>query len=164
MKKHHIRLLVSRRCNNPPCPMSTPRHLHSSQYQMIQVPAPATCEDDDRPLNTLQRMFGIDTKQSKLVSHEAVNSQTEPNSPRNEARHSPITVLSRRGKGNGDGGVVRFAVFADLTVGKISESKFFLKTLENLKIPVDRIFVNHWNYIVLIKPLILTVLQLLECL
>eukprot|EP00956_Cyclotella_meneghiniana_P039650 scaffold176178_cov64-Cyclotella_meneghiniana.AAC.2 len=34
-----------------------------------------------------------------------------------------------------------FTVFADLTVGKISESKFFL---ENLKIPVDRIFVNHW--------------------
>jgi len=66
---------------------------------MIQVPAPATCEDDDRLLNTLQRyvmrefpmMFGIDTKQSKLVSHKAVNSQTEPNSPRNEARHSPIT-------------------------------------------------------------------------
>ena len=36
-------------------------------------------------------MFVIDTKQSKSVSHEAVNSQTEPNSPRNEARHSPIT-------------------------------------------------------------------------
>ena len=36
-------------------------------------------------------MFGMDTKQSKSVSHEAVNSQTEPNSPRNEARHSPIT-------------------------------------------------------------------------
>ena len=80
-------------------------------------------------------MFGTDTKQSKSVSREAVNSQTEPNSPRNEARHSPITdetpntvwgrvrgagmfeddvkkVLSRRGEGNGDGGVVRFAVFA----------------------------------------------------
>eukprot|EP00956_Cyclotella_meneghiniana_P007773 scaffold10371_cov60-Cyclotella_meneghiniana.AAC.5 len=73
-------------------------------------------------------MFGIDTKQSKLVSHEAVNSQTEPNSPRNEARHSPITVLSRRGKGNGDGGVVRFAVFADLTVGKMSFFQFFPRT------------------------------------
>eukprot|EP00956_Cyclotella_meneghiniana_P030389 scaffold76316_cov22-Cyclotella_meneghiniana.AAC.1 len=34
-------------------------------------------------------MFGIDTKQSKSVSHEAINSHTEPNSPRNETRHPP---------------------------------------------------------------------------
>ena len=68
------------------------------------VPAPATCEDDDRlrptdkysameeyVMNEFLVMIGMDMKQSKLVSHEAVNSQTEPNSPRNEARHSPIT-------------------------------------------------------------------------
>eukprot|EP00956_Cyclotella_meneghiniana_P027009 scaffold59704_cov35-Cyclotella_meneghiniana.AAC.4 len=36
-------------------------------------------------------MFGMDTKQLKSFSHGAVNSQTEPNSPRNEVRHSPIT-------------------------------------------------------------------------
>jgi len=42
-------------------------------------------------MRELLMMFGMDTKQSKSVSHEAVNSQTEPKSPRNEARHSPIT-------------------------------------------------------------------------
>ena len=97
-------------------------------------------------------MFGTDTKQSKSVSREAVNSQTEPNSPRNEARHSPITdktpntvweclreawclkVMSRSGAAprqagqRGDSGVVRFAVFAKFLVGKISESKVFSKT------------------------------------
>eukprot|EP00956_Cyclotella_meneghiniana_P012818 scaffold18244_cov70-Cyclotella_meneghiniana.AAC.6 len=61
------------------------------------VPVHATCEDDNRliieeyVMSEFLLMFGMDTKQSKLVSHEAVHSQTEPNSPRNEASHSPIT-------------------------------------------------------------------------
>lgn len=124
------------------------------------VPTPATCEDDDRLINTLQWrsmwwvsfswcLERIRSNRSRFLAKPSTAKQSQTHqemrrdTPRSQIRHLTPSgsvwgkhgvwrwcqeVVPRRGKGNGDSGVVRFAVFANLLVGKISESKVFPKT------------------------------------